>query len=100
MPASYALLCAFIGEYKATVSGKTIKSWLLGIWAFHIANRAEWQGNNTWVKMARISASRQGTHHKRPLCSPVSIEHLLTLFRALTIHDPFHAAIWAQLSSD
>ena len=58
-------------------------------------NRAEWQGDNTWVKMARISASRQGMHHKRPLRSPVSIEHLLTLLRALTSNDPFHAAIWA-----
>jgi len=95
MPASYALLCAFIGECKATVSGKTIKSWLSGLRAFHIANRAEWQGDDTWVKMARISASRQGTHHKRPLRSPVSIEHLLTLLRALTSNDPFHAAIWA-----
>ena len=28
MPASYALLCAFIGNHKGTVSGRTIKSWL------------------------------------------------------------------------
>ena len=95
MPASYALLCAFIGEHKATVSGKTIKSWLSGIRAFHLVNRAEWLGDDAWVKMARISASKEGSRHRRPLRSPVSIEHLLTLLRALNLPNPFHAAVWA-----
>jgi hypothetical protein len=95
MPASYALLCAFIGEYKGAVSGKTIKTWLSGVRAFHLVNRGEWLGDDTWVKMARTSANKEGARYKRPLRAPVSIEHLLTLLRALDISTPLHAAVWA-----
>ena len=95
MPASYALLCAFIGNYKGTTSGKTIKSWLSGIRAWHLTNHAPWYGDDKWVQMARISANKEGSSHKRPLRAPVSIEHLLALRKVLNLSDPFHAAIWA-----
>ena len=95
MPASYALLCAFIGEHKGTVSGKTIKSWLSGIRAFHLVNRAEWFGDDAWVRMARVSANKEGYRHKRPLRAPVSIEHLMALRRVILPSNPFHAAVWA-----
>ncbi|KIJ96624.1 hypothetical protein K443DRAFT_106940, partial [Laccaria amethystina LaAM-08-1] len=35
------------------------------------------------------------TKHKQPLQTPVSIEHLLALCRAIDLSTPFHAAIWA-----
>ena len=95
MPASYALLCAFIGNYKGSISGKTIKSWLSGLRAWHLTNHAPWYGDDKWVQMARISANKEGSRHKRPLRAPVSIEHLLALRRALKLSDHFHAAIWA-----
>jgi hypothetical protein len=95
MPASYALLCAFIGNYKGTTSGKTIKSWLSGIRAWHLTNHAPWYGDDNWVKMARTSANKEGSRHKRPLRAPVSIEHLLALRHAITLSDHFHAAVWA-----
>ena len=95
MPASYALLCAFIGNYKGTTSGKTIKSWLSGLRAWHLTNHAPWYGDDKWVQMARISANKEGSRYKRPLRAPVSIEHLLALRRAITISTPFHAAVWA-----
>jgi hypothetical protein len=95
MPASYALLCAFIGENKGSVMGRTVKSWLSGIRSWHLINHARWEGDDNWVKMARVSANKEGTHHKRPLRAPVSIEHLLALRRAIDIAVPFHAAVWA-----
>jgi hypothetical protein len=96
MPASYALLCAFIGNHKGATSGRTIKSWLSGIRAWHLINHAPWYGDDEWVQMARTSANREGSQHKRPLRAPVSIEHLLALRRALVLlSNPFHAAIWA-----
>src|ERR1700679_1230988 len=49
----------------------------------------------TWAKMARISANKEGSHHKRPLHAPVSIEHLLTLLRALDISNTLYVAVWA-----
>lgn len=95
MPASYALLCAFIGNHKGLTSGKTIKSWLSGIRAWHLANHAPWFGDDKWVQMARISANKEGARYKQPLRAPVSIEHLLALRRAISLSNFFHAAVWA-----
>jgi hypothetical protein len=95
MPASYALLCAFIGNYKGLNSGRTIRSWLSGIRAWHLTNHAPWYGDDKWVQMARISANKEGSRHKRPLRAPVSIEHLLALRKAITLTNHFHAAVWA-----
>jgi hypothetical protein len=95
MPASYGLLCVFIGEYKGTVPGKTIRSWLSGIRAWHLTNHAQWFGDDKCVKMAHTSANKEGSHHKCPLHAPVSIEHLLALQRAISLSDPFHASVWA-----
>ena len=95
MPASYPLLCAFIGEYKGRQAGNTIRSWLSRIHAWHVVNHAPWFGGSEWVQLAQVSANKEGTKHQRPLRAPVSIEHLLALHRALNISTPFHAAVWA-----
>lgn len=95
MPASYALLCSFIGAHKGTQSGGTIKSWLSGLKAWHDLSDAQWFGDHRWVQMARVTANKEGTQHKRPLRAPVSIEHLLALRKAIDITLPFHAAVWA-----
>jgi hypothetical protein len=95
MPASYGLLCTFIGKYKGTISGKTVRSWLSGIHAWHLANHAQWFGDDKWVQMAHTLANKEGAHHKHPLHAPVSIEHLLALQRAISLSNPFHASVWA-----
>ena len=95
MPASYALLCAFIGNHKGLTAGRTIKSWLSGLRAWHLINHAPWYGDDKWVKMARISANKEGSRHKSPLRAPISIEHLLVLRRAITMSNSFRAAVWA-----
>jgi len=70
MPASYALLCAFIGEHKGKQAGNTIRSWLSGIRSWHILNHAPWYGDDDWVRLARVSANKEGSIHKMPLRSP------------------------------
>ena len=52
MPASYALLCPFIAEYKGRQSRSTIKGWLSGIRSFHLVNHAPWHGDDKWVQFA------------------------------------------------
>ena len=86
MPASYALLCAFIAEYKG---------WLSGIHSFRLVNHALWNCDDEWVHFACTAANKEGTAHKCPLRAPVSIEHLACLQRALHLSDPFYAAVWA-----
>ena len=95
MPADYALLCAFIGEYKGLQSGNTIRSWLAGLRSWHIMNHAPWHDDDSWVHLARTSANKEGTKHKLAPCAPVSIEHLSCLRRTLDLTNPFHAAVWA-----
>jgi len=36
MPASWPLLCTFIGQHQGTCSGNMIKTWLTGIYAWHV----------------------------------------------------------------
>ena len=52
MPASYPLLCTFIGEYKGRQAGNTIRSWLSGIHAWHVINHAPWFRADEWVQLA------------------------------------------------
>jgi hypothetical protein len=95
MLASYALLCAFVGELKGHQAGGTIRTWLSGIRSWHLVNHAPWYGDDHWVWLAHTSANKEGTRHKQPLHAPVSIEHLMALYRSINLSDPYHAAIWA-----
>ena len=95
MPADYALLCAFIGEYKGLQSGNTIRSWLAGLHSWHIMNHAPWHGDDSWVHLTRTSANKEGAKHKLAPRASVSIEHLSCLRCALDLANPFHAAVWA-----
>lgn len=95
MPASHALLCAFIGTHKGSVNGKTVKNWLSGLKAWHDVHDAPWHGDHRWVQMARVTANKEGTSHCRPARAPVSLEHLAALRRAINPTNSFHAAVWA-----
>jgi hypothetical protein len=95
MPASAALLAAFVSQCLGSYSGKTLNSWLAGLHSWHIMNRAPWHGDDKWIHLARTAANKQGTTFKRPLRAPVSLEHLRMLRRNLDVTNSFHAAVWA-----
>ena len=95
MPASPALLAAFVGQVRGRYAGGTVRTWLSGIRAWHVIHQAEWYGDHEWVHNARVSANKEGIHFKRPPRAPVSTEHLHTLRNALDLSVSLHAAIWA-----
>ena len=95
MPASFILLVAFITEYVGTVSGKTIRSWLSGLKAWHDSNAADWCGDHRWLQMARVTANKEGTSFRREQRHPVTTEHLLALRQGLDLSSPAGAASWA-----
>ena len=95
MPASPALLAAFVGQVRGRYAGGTVRTWLSGIRAWHVMHQADWHGDHEWVHNTRISANKKGTLFRRPLRAPVSLEHLRILRDALDLSDPLHAAIWA-----
>ena len=45
--------------------------------------------------MAQVGTNKEGTAHKWPLCAPITLAHLLTLYLALDFCIHFHSAIWA-----
>ena len=79
MPASYALLSAFIASYIGKEAGKTIKTWLSRIHAWHTINHAPWYGEDKWVHLCRTIANREGTSHEKPPRAPVSLNYLHVL---------------------
>ena len=95
MPASPALLAAFVGQVRGRYAGGTVRTWLSGIRAWHVMHHADWHGDHEWVHNARVSANKEGTLFRQPLRAPVSLEHLRILRDAIDLSDPLHAAIWA-----
>ena len=95
MPASPALLAAFVGQCSGHYAGGTVRSWLSGIRAWHLTHNAEWHGDHEWIEKARVTTYKEGTAFKSPLRAPVSDDHLFALRRCLNLSLPFHAAVWA-----
>lgn len=95
MPASAALITAFVSQSCGHYAGQTIRSWLSGLRSWHIYHQAEWHGDDDWVHQSRVTANKEGTEFRRPLRAPVSFEHLHSLRNILDITLPLHAAIWA-----
>ena len=79
MPASPILLAAFVGQCSGHYAGGTVRSWLSGIWAWHLTHNAEWHGDHDWVQKASDTSYKEGTAFKCPLRTPVSDDHLLAL---------------------
>ena len=100
MPASAALLTAFISQCAGFYLEKTIKSWLAALRSWHIENQAPWNGDDEWVQLARVSGNKQGTAFKCALRAPlaVSLDHLRFLRSKLDITTSFHAVM--QLLTD
>ncbi|KAF7311332.1 hypothetical protein MKEN_01034900 [Mycena kentingensis (nom. inval.)] len=99
MPASALLLSAFIAEHVGAVGGGTVKQWMSGVRAWHDENRAPWYGGERWVEMARKTAFKMGTAHKKEPRAPVTVDHLRSLRRVLDLKKPFEAALWAAATA-
>ncbi|RXW24365.1 hypothetical protein EST38_g1487 [Candolleomyces aberdarensis] len=95
MPASYALLSAFVGTYKGRVAGSTVRGWMSGLHAWHLINHVPWHGDDKWVELAHSAANKEGAAHKQAPCSPISIKYLTVLKAHLDLSNPFHATVWA-----
>jgi hypothetical protein len=92
MPVSHILLVGFVGTHKGKVSGKTIKSWLSALKAWHDTSHAPWHGDNHWIQMACITANKEGTAFQKQQCALITIKHLHALQCHLNISMPFHTA--------
>lgn len=95
MPASATLLSAFIAEASGSCTGECIRNWLSGLRLWHLYNRAEWNGKDSWVRSLQKSADKAGAPLKRPARNPISMEHLSALRNNVDITSHFGAAVWA-----
>ncbi|KAJ3848642.1 hypothetical protein EV368DRAFT_5008, partial [Lentinula lateritia] len=95
MPASELLIAGFVGAHAGSFLGSTIHSWLSGLRAWHILNRAPWPSKSEYITLARCAANIKGSHHKCPVRNPITLRHLFALHSALNLNIPFHCSIWA-----
>ncbi|KAF9037775.1 hypothetical protein BJ165DRAFT_1532414 [Panaeolus papilionaceus] len=94
MPASVDLITSFVAHHVGHVSGSTVKTWLSGVRAWHIVNKAPWN-DDKFLSMVCTTANKLGSSKKCPPCTPISLEHLKLLHNHLDISKPHDAAIWA-----
>ena len=95
MPADRVILTAFIGAHIGSVGGKTVANWMSGLKMWHEYLGASWHGNDAWVRMARVTANKEGTVFKKKPRDPVSITHMKVLKNGLDLTKPRDIAIWA-----
>jgi len=97
MPAPEWLLPNFITTRGAgTVSGGTLKTWLLGLELWHVINGTHWQGG-PHLKHA-LQGSKLATPHTShcPKCLPMTIAHLTALRNGLNLSNTFNAAVFGM----
>jgi len=64
MPASQALIVAFVAQCTGAYDGNTVHSWLAGVRSWHIINGAPWNSNGDWVHLAQVAATKAETEHR------------------------------------
>ncbi|KAF5345615.1 hypothetical protein D9758_015155 [Tetrapyrgos nigripes] len=95
LPADQVILTAFIGWECGKVLGKTVSQHLSGLLAWHNIHGMPWAGEDSWVKMGRATAHKEGTEHQRDPQVPVSQEHLFALAEDLDETKSKDAAVLA-----
>jgi hypothetical protein len=56
MPASVILLTAFIADAVGSCTGQCICNWINGLHLWHLYNRADWHGKDSWITALSKSA--------------------------------------------
>ncbi len=97
MPASEALVAAFVAMYAGSVRHDTIGSWLSGLAVWHAINGAKWPDGNilTYTKKGAKKVEPPPLA-KRP---PVTLEHMHALFAGLNLANTLDAAVFAVACS-
>jgi hypothetical protein len=94
MPASVILLASFIADAIGTCTGQCIRNWLNGLHLWHLYNRAEWYGRDSWITSLSRSADKEGVPFKWPPRNPLTCSHLTTLRSRLNLSSLIDAAVW------
>lgn len=97
MPASEALVAAFVARHAGLVRHDTIGGWLSGLSFWHAINGAKWPGGDV-LKYTKKGAKKLEPPPlpKRP---PVTLEHMHALFTGLNLSNTFDAAVFAVACS-
>ncbi|ESK82524.1 tyrosine recombinase, partial [Moniliophthora roreri MCA 2997] len=98
MPADKTLMTAFVRFFLGSKNRGTIKTWLLGLWQWHILNDTLWEEYD-WLKLTHTSANKAGSHHKRDPRPPLTRQHLAVLKCRLDLTKHQDAAIYACAAS-
>ncbi|KAG2101582.1 uncharacterized protein F5147DRAFT_762653 [Suillus discolor] len=97
MPASNALLSAFIAASAGSISDSTASNWLAGLHFWHIVNGAQWHGTDSPLlhHMKRGLTRLVPPNLKRAQRPPVTLDTLVQLGQGLNLSNSFDVAIFA-----
>lgn len=94
MPASDALLAAFIARWHGEVSRSTIDTWIAGLTFWHALNGAPWNGDRMLRAVCKAALKRQPTpRDKRP---PVTIQHMYALREGLDLTSSLDSSVYGS----
>ncbi|KAE8192765.1 hypothetical protein CF335_g5757 [Tilletia laevis] len=100
LPIPIHQLLAFIAAHAGDYAGSTIKNWVAGIRAFHLAKGHLLNTKDDRVQQALTGAARlTPASSARPPRPPYTASLLASLKPHFNLHDPFDAAVWALMLS-
>ncbi|KIJ53918.1 hypothetical protein M422DRAFT_24925 [Sphaerobolus stellatus SS14] len=94
-PADEFVLCAFAASHAGRVTGSTVKGYLAGIRAWHIAHNAPYNGSARLAYVVNGVSSLAPSSSKRPPRPPITRRMLRLLFDHLNFSLPLDVAVFA-----
>jgi hypothetical protein len=99
-PASQALLSAFVAHMASAYSGKTISSYLPGVWAWHILHGLPWVlKKGEMDTMLQAADKLTPTTSKKEKRRPYTLEFISAIRHQLNLNKPLNAAVYACLTT-
>ncbi|KIJ28511.1 hypothetical protein M422DRAFT_189647 [Sphaerobolus stellatus SS14] len=94
-PADEFVLCAFAASHTGRLTGGTVKGYLAGIRAWHIAHNAPYQGSIRLAYIVNGVSNLAPSSSKRSPRPPITRRMLRLLFDHLDLSSPFDVAVFA-----
>ncbi|KIP02155.1 hypothetical protein PHLGIDRAFT_79547 [Phlebiopsis gigantea 11061_1 CR5-6] len=93
MPASDALLVAFVAEWSGKVAKTTVESWIAGLSFWHTLNKAAWHSSHMLCQILKTASKEEPEKGKKH--PPITLEHLCALRDCLNMWNTFDAVVFA-----
>ncbi|KZT00862.1 uncharacterized protein LAESUDRAFT_665165, partial [Laetiporus sulphureus 93-53] len=95
MPASDALLTAFLAHWQGRTACRTVDNWLTSLHFWHTLNGTPWRGDALVRIICEAVSKAVPMSSVWPRWPPVSLEHMHALHSGLNLTNSFDTAVYA-----